>query len=76
MSWIIYALAVVGFLSLVGTAGVLFAAWACHTETDEDELLREQQAEPIPGWLLGLVVLALLICAWTLGLISYFLVTR
>ena len=36
MSWIIYALAVVGFLSLVGTAGVLFAAWACHAETDED----------------------------------------
>ena len=36
MSWVIYILATVGFLSLVGTAGVLFAAWACHTETDED----------------------------------------
>lgn len=41
-----------------------------------DELLREQQAEPIPGWLLGLVVLAVMLCAGTIGLISYFLATR
>ena len=36
MIWIIKIFAVIGFLSVVGTAGVLFAAWACHTETDED----------------------------------------
>ena len=36
MSWFIYPLAIIGFLSLVGTAGVLFAAWACHEEPDED----------------------------------------
>ena len=36
MIWIIKIFAVIGFLSLVGTAGVIFAAWACHSETDED----------------------------------------
>lgn len=36
MSWVIYPLAILGFLSLCGTAGILFAAWACHEETDED----------------------------------------
>ena len=36
MSWVLYPLAIIGFLSLVGTAGVLFAAWACSLETDED----------------------------------------
>lgn len=36
MNWIIYALAIIGFLSVVGTAGVLFAAWACHEQPDED----------------------------------------
>lgn len=36
MSWVIYPLAVIGFLSLVGSAGVLFAAWACHEQPDED----------------------------------------
>lgn len=36
MSWVIYILATFGFLSIVGTAGVLFAAWAFREEPDED----------------------------------------
>lgn len=45
MSWVIYILVTFGFLSIVGTAGVLFAAWACHEETDEDAANRHDDIE-------------------------------
>ena len=42
MSWVIYVLAIVGFLSLVGTAGVILAAWMAGNRISQGEERNEE----------------------------------